>query len=163
LPPNSSGTWSCGTQIWSGALRNPAGCTSTSSLSTSRTPPAQYRDYSTSYGYYYNWTCVNNYASTLCPSPLWRVPTWSDLTTLVSCVGGNNATGGGTMSSAWGHPGYAGYPSGNSITNEGSVGYVWSATASGDRAYYLLYTSNQLQGGPTDLFYGFHVRCVRDL
>ena len=152
-PPYSSGTWSCGTQVWSGALRNPvAGCTSTSSLSTSTPPPAQYRDYSTSHGFYYNWTCVNTYATTLCPSP-WRVPTKADFETLIACADPT------TLRTAWGHSGYA---HGSSVTNVGEGGDYWSNTEYDYAgAWQLVYTHGPIA---TQTYYKWRaiiVRCVK--
>jgi uncharacterized protein (TIGR02145 family) len=158
LPPNSIGnTWSCGTQIWSGALRNPAGCTATSTLSSS-TPPAQYYDRGTSYGYYYNWTCVNKNATTLCPSQWWRVPTQSDFNTLVSCAKGNNNAAGATLMNAWGATGGI---SGSTVNNP-SNGYLWSSmgnTGLGN-ANNLFYNENQAYVSSFLLTNGFQVRCV---
>ena len=151
-PPNSSGTWSCGTQIWSGALRNPASCTSTSSLSTSSSPPAQYRDYSSSYGFYYNWTCVNTYATTLCPSP-WRVPERSDFVELISC------TSGSTLSTAWGLPGIC-YS--NTRYDNDKRGLFWSSTGStAGLAYSFDYSTSYIKTITDGREYGFNVRCVR--
>ncbi|MDR0581548.1 MAG: fibrobacter succinogenes major paralogous domain-containing protein, partial [Prevotellaceae bacterium] len=84
-----SGTWSCGSQRWSGALRTPiATCAATTSLSTAtNNPPPQYYVRGMPHGYYYNWTCVtnDNNEDLLCPSP-WRVPHSSDFEELMKCT-----------------------------------------------------------------------------
>jgi uncharacterized protein (TIGR02145 family) len=169
--PDDAGTglWVYGSQIWSGTLRNPAGCLSASSLSNSQPPTdAQYRDYSTSYGYYYNWTCVNTYDSTLCPSP-WRVPTQSDVQTLVSCLtsGATLNLNNAWLNNAWGLSGNA---HNNYISNVGSIGFYWSSTkVDNTRAYSLYHGFNStlnsyfLNVGPNFMSLGFPVRCVRDL
>ena len=156
VPPYSSGTWSCGTQTWSGALRNPAGCSAMTALSTAATPPAQYYDRGTSYGYYYNWTCVNSYGTTLCPSP-WRVPTPTDFDILVTCAGGNNSTGGSAMLSAWGATGYT---RGNEVQWTANS-YFWSSVSSGNSARYMSARTYDLQVPWADKFLGMLVRCVR--
>jgi hypothetical protein len=154
--PTGAGTfvWSCGSQTWSGLLSNPvAGCSSESSLSTSNPPPAQYKNNGATYGYYYNWTCVNNTASTLCLSP-WRVPTQADYNTLVSC------TNYSTLISAWGIPGHA---YGSSVYDGGVYADYWSSTEDGStRAYSLRYSSGSLAVSYANRYYGFQVRCVRD-
>jgi uncharacterized protein (TIGR02145 family) len=157
LPPNSIGnTWSCGSQIWSGALRNPAGCSSTASLSTSSPPPAQYRDYSPTYGYYYNWTCVNAYASTLCPTP-WRVPNPSDLNVLIACAGGNTSDGAVYMKNAWGFNGRARE---DVIEGLNDSGRCWSSNSDGSNANSLFYGPNTLYPSMQTIAFGLQVRCV---
>jgi uncharacterized protein (TIGR02145 family) len=156
VPPNSSGTWSCGSQIWSGALRNPASCANTTSLSSATSPPAQYYDGGTSYGYYYNWTCVKEYGDNLCPSP-WHVPTQSEFSTLVTCAGGDNETGRSTMLNAWGAQGFVSEKS--VLGTDG--GYYWSSSEDGNKAYRLLYSSNNMYVSSSSKYYGEPVRCVR--
>ncbi|MDR2361480.1 MAG: hypothetical protein LBD91_01990, partial [Prevotellaceae bacterium] len=157
-PPNSIGacTWTYGPQIWSGILiREVAGCEDKrrSSLSSDDYPPAQY--YSSGNGYYYNWTCVNTYATILCPSP-WRVPTLSDFNTLLSY------TNAATLSSDWGLPGLALVD----IRYVGTYGRYWSSTGVGDDpvyAYNLQQTRNvSVEVNDTRTYFGFPVRCVRD-
>jgi hypothetical protein len=154
-PFDSGSTWSCGSQVWSGMLRNPAGCSGVSTLSTDNPPSqAQYKDNGTSYGYYYNWTCVNTYASTLCPSP-WRVPDESDLDALVLCAG----LSGGALASAWGLPGYA-YSS--AVTEVRTSGRFWaSAEASITHAASIYYDNTDRYLSYANKRLGYQVRCVK--
>jgi hypothetical protein len=157
VPPYSGSTWSCGSQIWSGALRNPAGCSQQTSLSTSSPPPAQYYDRGSTYGYYYNWTCVSSSTATLCPSP-WRVPTKSDFDALVTCAGGNNSAGGQTMIGAWGTTGLV---SGSDAVNI-SIGYIAGAPTQTSSEWITLgYSIHGVQTTQVAPFYGVQVRCVR--
>jgi hypothetical protein len=154
LPP-SSGSWVCGAQTWSGMLRNPAGCSGVSSLSTSNPPPAQYKDNGTTYGYYYNWTCVNEYAIALCPYP-WRVPSVNDYKILISCAGGASAS---TLTNAWGLPGYY---IGPQLTNLGAKGYFWSHEEYDTKIGHMLHYLQGLQrpdGSAKNA--GQIVRCVK--
>ncbi|MDR0581557.1 MAG: fibrobacter succinogenes major paralogous domain-containing protein [Prevotellaceae bacterium] len=158
MPPYSIGnTWSCDSQIWSGALRNPASCPQQSSLSADEQPPAQYYDRGSSYGYYYNWTCVYENATTLCPSP-WRVPTDNDLSTLVSCAEKNHSLDGSLWLGAWGPTGYVA----TSEFVESPTGHVWSQTAEPPPyAVCLLYDTNGVGIVADYRAVGFPVRCVR--
>jgi hypothetical protein len=153
--PFTSGTWSCGTQIWSGALRNPASCSSTTYLSTTSPPPAQYYDRGAGYGYYYNWTCVQENATTLCPSP-WKVPEVSDLNRLVSCLGTSN-----TLINEWGSTQSF---KGNQV-NYMTGGTFWSSEQYDDEmAYAFRYGHSTLKNFVcTDAkTVGTYVRCVQD-
>jgi hypothetical protein len=154
LPPNSgTATWSCGTQVWSGLLRNPvAGCANVTALSTTDPPPAQYKYVSTSDRYYYNWTCVNDAAAALCPSP-WRVPTQDDFNELVSC------TNYSVLISQWG---YGGYALESTISGESANAALWSTTISSTGTAYLLFNeSGQIRLLSLSKFYGIQVRCVQ--
>jgi uncharacterized protein (TIGR02145 family) len=163
-PPYSGGaaaTWSCGAQLWSGALSNPVpGCESVSDLDQSGSNPAKYKNADNGYGYYYNWTCVNNTGSTLCPSP-WRVPTQLDFSDLITCVGGDTPTGRTAMINAWGLPGYV---DGSSI--KGSSGF-WSSVTAGSYVYLLFYyhacdpfCATYLTVGVAHQSTGQQVRCI---
>jgi uncharacterized protein (TIGR02145 family) len=151
-------TWTCGSQMWSGALRKDvSGCAQTSTLSNNYFPPAQYKDNGATYGYYYNWTCVNDYATTLCPSP-WRVPTQTDFHTFVDCINDSHLYN--TLITAWGLPGYA---SGSSMNVVGVSAHYWSAVPhESSGAYYLLYGSGNLGVSSILGRNGLQVRCVRD-
>ncbi|MDR2362020.1 MAG: fibrobacter succinogenes major paralogous domain-containing protein, partial [Prevotellaceae bacterium] len=154
---DSDDIWTCGSQIWSGALRNPAGCVAVSDLGEEPYPTAQYINYSISYGYYYNWSCVNTYANTLCPPP-WRVPTQTDFQTLISC------TTASTLSSAWGRPGVI---HGSSRSDHGVYGVWWGSYGYGGGAptgQAISYdSSSSLHTVYHYTYLGLPVRCVRDL
>ncbi|MDR3132451.1 MAG: fibrobacter succinogenes major paralogous domain-containing protein [Prevotellaceae bacterium] len=154
--PDNACTWSCGSQVWSGMLRNPAGCSGASTMSTDDPPSqAQYKDNGTTYGYYYNWTCVHTYASTLCPSP-WRVPDQSDFDTLISCAGGSNGT---TLAAAWGLPGNTHY---DQVYAVGTHGFFWSVSEYTQTTAYRLAIEPAVQkSSPSLKQYGMPVRCVK--
>jgi hypothetical protein len=145
-----------GTLTWSGALRKPViGCTSMSALSDDNPLTAQYKaDGAATYGYYYNWACVENHAGELCPSP-WRVPTKEDFDILTE-------TDYSILSSAWGFPGYA-MVSNATVTDEGSYATFWSATPRDASTAYTLDYSTTFS--TIDVAYlgrstGAPVRCV---
>jgi uncharacterized protein (TIGR02145 family) len=151
--PFVSGTWSCGAQTWSGALRNPtAGCSLQSSLTTASTP--QYYDRGPSYGYYYNWTCVKEKSTILCPSP-WRTPTKDNLITLRSCAGGDSK--GSVLKAAFG---VTGFIDGSAVYNA-NTGYVVSHDVDGQLAVALYYVDAVMRIGEYEKRYGFQVRCVQ--
>jgi hypothetical protein len=151
-PPPYSGTvtWTYGTQTWSGALSHSvSGCTSTSTLSGDNPPPAQYKNNnSATFGYYYNWTCVNATAGDLCPSP-WRVPSQEDFNALLQ------STSSSILNSAWGKAGYA---RSNQVRDIGIWDNYWSSKESSDtRAIY----TNLSSITSLEKDYGLQVRCVR--
>jgi hypothetical protein len=154
--PPGAGTYTltCGTRIWSGVLRNDvASCAAVSSLNTSNPPPAQYLERGGTYGYYYNWTCVNDAKDELCPSP-WRVPSGSDYNALTSCTTAN------VIDSQWPLNGV--YTSASSAAFTGWR-YYWTSDSSstikgcfsrdkgsGDRGIWC-----------DDKSWGMQIRCVR--
>ena len=159
-PPDAVGSswFVCGTQTWSGPLRNPAGCSHETSLYAVNPPPAQYYDRGSSYGYYYTWTCVNTYATTLCPSP-WRVPTSSDFSTLIACASSGAYHGcGAAMRTAFGTHGYV---LGNGLYNT-QLGYFWSNNElSNSSAYVLRFDDGSAVVQGTTKRTGSQVWCVR--
>jgi hypothetical protein len=83
--------WCIGTQLWSDAIAlAPAGCTAASTNFGTASPPttAYYRSSGlvTGSGYLYNWKCVDEQATTLCPSP-WSVPVSTDFCKLDQAYG----------------------------------------------------------------------------
>ncbi|MDR2362265.1 MAG: hypothetical protein LBD91_05995 [Prevotellaceae bacterium] len=158
-PASPTSFYTCRSLTWSNALRNADGCSGVSSLSTDRQPPAQYLlSNSSSYGYYYNWTCVHDYASTLCPLPC-RVPTKSDFEYLIGC------TSTIALANAWRLPGYV---IGSNIYSEGGLyveGYYWSFTEYSIHQAYGLSYMGVVSGIPpvhqwekSDVY---QVRCVK--
>jgi hypothetical protein len=150
----SADTWTCGTQLWSDVLIEPAGCAKTTSLSTS-TPPAQYITFAETPGFYYNWTCVDLHGDTLCPSP-WRVPSRTDLDNISVC-------GGLTWRiSNW--PAY-GFVQVAALQNNGLEGTIWSSTRYSTtyawRANWYLSGVGSVSDNPIHL--GHNVRCVMNL
>jgi hypothetical protein len=151
--PEPTPGWSCGAQTWSGMLRKAvAGCSAVTTLSASDSPPAQYTDKHSVYGYYYNWTCVRDRATTLCPAP-WRVPTHADLITLVNCTTSSELSG------AWGVPGYV---IEDQLLYIGTYTSIWSSTEyDATAAYSLQYYKTKLEISLPMKRLGFTVRCVQ--
>jgi uncharacterized protein (TIGR02145 family) len=93
-PPGaaSTQTWVVGTQTWSAPLQKAqSGCTSATDFGTTNPPTVAYYRASGLYsgsGYLYNWKCVNDYVTQLCPTP-WRVPTKDDFITLDKAFNGD--------------------------------------------------------------------------
>jgi hypothetical protein len=132
LPPYSNSSWSCGNQVWSGAVRNPAGCTATSCENMIKQPTdTLYMEdpYDASLGYFYNWSCVSNFATVLCPSP-WHVPNYSDLVTLTQCPDA------GSVNWGWGNMCYL-FPFLHPSPYEGH-GYIWSQDEHDDDSGYMM-------------------------
>jgi uncharacterized protein (TIGR02145 family) len=166
-----------GSQQWSNPRSVvPVGCTSATNLGSANPPTtAYYRStglYSGS-GYLYNWKCVNERATILCPSP-WRVPTSNDFCTLdkvlfgtSSCTGRSNAALSDITDkyvTAWGGV-YGGFASSSSdIINPGSEADYWSSTGKDNISAYGMYfnTGGNVYPQSTSVSRaGYQVRCVK--
>jgi uncharacterized protein (TIGR02145 family) len=174
-PPPNSGTltWTVGTQIWSGALSNPvAGCTQATNFGSTNPPTVAYYRSTGLYagsGYLYNWKCVNDKKSTLCPSP-WRVPTLADFIALDNALGGNGTNRAESLSwvnstygNQWGSV-FGGYLEGGTLYNAGTVFSYWGAdTYSSSMAYHLRYWEDGTISpeNSTQMSRGVQVRCIR--
>jgi uncharacterized protein (TIGR02145 family) len=160
VPPYaaSAQTWTFGSQTWSDAIHIPA-CNKSSFTNDYNYPQCRsYTENGTTW-YYYNWPYINANAAMLCPSP-WRVPTQSDISTLISALGGNYTY---QSSNVWG---YGGGANGNSMDNVGSMDIYWSATEdpSNTNFAYILYFSTDNYVYPqygTYKYFGLQVRCVK--
>jgi uncharacterized protein (TIGR02145 family) len=161
-----------GTQTWSASLKKAQpGCTAVADLGGDEPPAVAYyrsSDLFEGSGYLYNWKCVDDYATQLCPSP-WRVPTRVDFINLDKGLGGTglnrNTTSAfvaSTYVSLWGGV-YGGYADAWAINNSGSGALYWSITLDEGTPYYLFYDS---YGGVYPSHHigqrrgGFQVRCV---
>jgi uncharacterized protein (TIGR02145 family) len=170
-------TWTIGTQIWSDALaKAQPGCIASTDLGTT-TPPttAMYRSsglYSGS-GYLYNWKCVSEQATNLCPTP-WRVPTSADFCELdkalfitTTCLNRADilpSTTTATYVAAWGGV-YGGLADGLSVYFTGGFALYWtSSSRDAGLAYSFAYLSNQIYPQRTSIkSYGLQIRCVLSL
>jgi hypothetical protein len=154
IPPPYSGTktWTFGIQTWSGVLSmSVSGCERVSTLSTAEIPNPQYVAYSTNGGYYYNWTCVNIRATTLCSEP-WRVPSYADLTYLADYTTYTN------LVEEWGTPGryFGGY-----LQKYEDSGFMWASDEFGIARRGNLTWDDGVLGANNDYqYYGYVVRCV---
>ena len=116
-----------------------------------------YNGADTTYGAYYNYcaasagtVCLQTMDATqdICPKG-WRLPTYDEMNGIIN------------YASAF-SPVYSGYYSLGSLSNSGSSGYWWSATAyDRTRQYYLYYYSGNLDTGYNTGNYGYSVRCIR--
>jgi hypothetical protein len=147
----SSNTWTYGSQIWSDRIvMGPTSCSSTATLSTATSPPAQYK---ISGGrYYYNWVCAYNNRTTLCPDP-WALPTGSQLNTLLQ-----NATA-AVLAADWLLGGRA---TGNTIEHT-TNGWYWSTdeSTSAGWAWGVQYSGSLAVYNSAEKYKGLQVRCVR--
>jgi hypothetical protein len=117
--------------------------------------------YSTSYGNWFSWCMVYQYANQLCKSP-WRVPKSEELCLLVNGVVGNcNAietsfdnTMGFTMNGA---------TTNGVLAHGGELGFIWSADQTGETtATGLAYNATHTwPRGHSDKAWGFALRCVQ--
>jgi hypothetical protein len=114
----SSATWSIANKTWSDKVAyEPPNCTMTENLPTSGT--AAYRKYNGLY--YYNWVCVDQNKSDLCPSALdWHVPTQAEFETIFTVYSLSGIV------ALWGFGGYA--SAGNMYELNRSAGY-WTQTS----------------------------------
>jgi hypothetical protein len=154
-PPSSNcDAWTVGSQTWSGALRNPVAlCASVARLSTDTYPEPQYKVDGDNYGYYYNWSCVSDAASELCPAP-WRVPTLEDVYTLIE----NLAPGPFFCPFDQG-----GYCDANGCSNQGATGYFWTTTSYSvkSRIYYVRHVEDEITYNDNVRSNAYTVRCVK--
>jgi uncharacterized protein (TIGR02145 family) len=166
--------WTAGAQTWSGAISHPvAGCTQSTDFGTTNPPTTAYyrseglEDCS---GYLYNWKCVNEQKSKMCPSP-WRVPTQADFIALDIALGGNGGLETMSLQQAkeryvnpWGAC-LAGFAQVANIVSRGTAFFYWTGDyTSGDSGNYFRY--NEVNGNKTTLAgnyksMGCQVRCVR--
>ena len=120
-----------------------------------------YNGADTTYGAYYNYCAASagtvcsqteqDASQDICPKG-WELPT----RTQFDAIAGNSS-----YSSAF-SPVYSGYYSSGSLSNTGSDGYWWSATAYGSNfQYYLRYRSGSLDTSSSYKYRGRSVRCVR--
>ena len=110
------------------------------------------------YGGYYNYCAASagavcsttqaNATQDIC-SKGWRLPTYNEMDGITSYVDAFS-------------PVYSGYYGNGSLTNTGSYGYWWSATArSSSNQYVLFYSSGSLDTDYGGKSVGFSVRCIR--
>jgi uncharacterized protein (TIGR02145 family) len=119
--------------------------------------------YDATYGNWFSWCAVKQYASQLCPSP-WRVPTVEDHCQIVN----GSANDCSQDFSNWlnNQYGYSntGFVRAGSCSNGNTQGYYWSDTElTVDRGYDLYFTSgytvpNETTAGKAN---GFALRCVQ--
>lgn len=135
----------------------------------------------TTYGKLYNWYAVNDSRGL---APLgWHVPTETEWTTLVNCLGGFVIAGGRMKETGfthWLNPnteatnscGFTGLPGGlrysvsfDQFSNIGLQGYWWSSTLSDPGHVFshgVYYTNGEVATTNFNLEAGLSVRCVRD-
>jgi uncharacterized protein (TIGR02145 family) len=158
----STETWVLGTQTWSAPLiKAQAGCTAITDFTDMANPPtvAYYRSeelYSGG-GYMYNWKCVNDYATQLCPYP-WHVPTVEDFKILDEALGHTISN----YTDSWGAA-YTGNILPPTYYEQGTYAYYWSSTQTSSNAYCLrLVKSGSIDPSHSHPQRAAHqVRCVR--
>jgi uncharacterized protein (TIGR02145 family) len=154
LPPHaaSTQTWTFGDSelVWSDAIHIPD-CNKTSF--TGNTPDCRSYTYQGKTYYYYKWSYVNTYSTTLCPSP-WHVPFHSDFVTLAQ------SSDAATLISAWG---YSGVADGRNMKWLDSIALYWSATEMNKRDAFVLtlYQGETKPNLTREKYYGLPVRCVK--
>jgi uncharacterized protein (TIGR02145 family) len=174
-PPDaaSTQTWTIGNQTWSAPLRKAQpGCTVSADTGPTNPPTAAYYHHpfnNEASGYLYNWKCVHDFATDLCPQP-WSIPTKDDFITLDKELGGNGIgrqdAGAGALiqqkyipmwgaifDAIWWRTGALGY----SAAYWGSEG----TGAQGTAASLVLESSGVFPGYMTTQVYGLQVRCVK--
>jgi uncharacterized protein (TIGR02145 family) len=173
-PPGaaSTQTWTIGNQTWSAYLKKAqTGCNATTNFGSAGVPAsALYRSsglYSES-GYLYNWKCVNDYATQLCPSP-WRVPTSADFVALDKALGGSGGYENASVTwvtsnyvTKWGGV-YAGYGLYTSVYEGGYSSSTWANSTTGNNGYVMLFRND---GSKSPLHnvaksHGLLARCVK--
>jgi uncharacterized protein (TIGR02145 family) len=174
-PPDAASTriWVIGTQTWSAPLmKAQTGCTAVTNLETLNPPTAAYyrtQDLVNGSGYLYNWKCVNDYATQLCPYP-WRMPTMDDFIALDKAFGGSGENRAVSVSwltdnyiTAWGGV-YSGLAYSTTFINHGSGAYYY-ASSEADSSYgrSLYFNKSGIVNPQNSLFKrdAYQVRCVK--
>jgi uncharacterized protein (TIGR02145 family) len=175
-PPGaaSTQTWVVGAQTWSAPLiKAQTGCTVATDLGTTNPPTVAYyrtQGLVSGSGYLYNWKCVNDYATQLCPSP-WRVPTSDDFIALDKALGGTGNKRSTTAAwintnyvTKWGNV-FGGIADGSATKYQNQNGDYWSNTANSNTiGLHLAVDTSPLYVIPAqanDKRWGMQVRCVR--
>jgi uncharacterized protein (TIGR02145 family) len=171
----STQTWVVGNQTWSAPLmKKQTGCTETTNVGITNPPTVAYYRSSGLYsgsGYLYNWKCVNDYATQLCPSP-WRVPTQTDFINLDKAFHGSGANRKGidldwitvNYISSWGGV-YGGSAYGTTFGFPGTIAYYWSfMEASATSGCMMLFTTRGevFPQHTFNKYEGMQVRCIKD-
>jgi hypothetical protein len=145
-------TWVYGSQTWSCPIRIPSCNKPDFTFSTTSADCIAYTSGTNTF-YFYNWPYVNQYATTMCPSP-WRMPSRTDVTTLMAQVSYT------TLLSAWGGGGCM-----DAVLlryNLGGHGRWWTGTGdSGTNAYRLAYSAVEYNITIDGRATGNQVRCVK--
>lgn len=145
----------------------------------------------TTYGKLYNWYAVSGiYNSASATNPAlrkklaptgWHIPTDSEWTQFIDCLGGSTVAGGkmkSTGTTLWQSPntgatnisGFSGLPGGSTFGasyNIGSDGYWWSSSEANfaplsSWVYFLGYNSGNIYGDNNSKEFGYSVRCLKD-
>jgi len=125
------------------------------------------------YGVLYNWPAVMTEG--ICPSG-WHIPSDEEFTELTDLLGGESVAGnsmkstsgwngGGNGSNSSGFTGLpGGYRASGGFSNDGNLGYWWSASESGSFSWTreLYYSFDSVYRDYHYRFFGFSARCVRD-
>lgn len=130
------------------------------------------------YGRLYNWNAVNS--GKLAPTG-WHIPTYAELTTLITYLGGEAVAGGKMKETGTTHwkadnilatneSGFTAIPSGyiNSIgefQSSGMGGYFWCSDHYGSQTswdIYLFYNTGELNRNYNPMNNGFSIRCIKD-
>jgi hypothetical protein len=99
------------------------------------------------------------------------VPTKDDFVALDLALGGNGQNRDASLSwitaqyvNAWGGV-YAGHAYGSVMESVGALASYWASTESGSKAYFLAFSKGGLVFPQfnNDRFYGFQVRCVKEI
>jgi uncharacterized protein (TIGR02145 family) len=161
-PPPGAGTntYTCGTQTWSEPVKI-AACDKTSYDNDYVTPYCRSYTYNGIKYFYYNWAYMNANKGTMCPSP-WHVPTSSDFTTLINCLGTSETFGKYYPEySTWGGA-KAGRCSGGAVGQQGEIAFYWANdNCNGNLCPYLIIAADTAAMGSFNKNFGYQVRCVR--
>jgi uncharacterized protein (TIGR02145 family) len=160
MPPGAgTKTWTCSSQTWSGPVRV-ADCDHNAFTNDDTAPHCRSYTYNSIKYFYYNWTYLDQNKNILCPSP-WHVPTNSEFSTLISCLGSSGANGKYyPESSTWGGA-LAGNANGSSMHNDGSHGYYWSSMDfNADGAYCMDVSTSTASTNGSNKYAGLQVRCI---
>jgi hypothetical protein len=158
-PPDaaSTQTWTFGEQTWSDLIQisacNKPGFTLSNDNTSCRS------DKSGKDGtlrYYYNWAYVLANAATLCPGPVWRVPSDADFKSLVATPGVTYSS----LANAWGLGGYVGQTGMEHVDDYGALGSTVTQTYNTYWGLYY-YAGRAPYAGTSVLYLGQQVRCVK--
>jgi hypothetical protein len=138
-PPTYANTWTCGNYVWSELTSyKPNSCSAVSSLQDVN-PPTNPEYIEHDGLVYYNWMCLINAQSKICPLP-WRSPTLAEINKMVQNCTDQEVT------ARWGRPGHI-TPTGP--YNHGQYGYLMTVTETPDD----IFLCKRLMWGDRDPIY----------
>jgi uncharacterized protein (TIGR02145 family) len=153
----STQTWTFGEQTWSDAIHCPE-CNKETFEDSYIDPQCRSYTESGKTWYYYNWAYVDANKTTMCPDP-WRVPSSSDISMLLSNLGGSEQSARDQIIADWGSGGDC---YGGGVSYVTTRAYYWSSYFDGTYVTVLYVFTDRVGVASQQFTYSGHqVRCVK--